>query len=121
MNTLNGIDIGDLVLSPSLDPKIDVTVDKASDGSIISYEKDRLYENFSLTGGEDWGLVPYSVMMNIKSMASVKKATYLLIYNNISYIVRFRIEDVPVISGDPVNEHLKESSFNNVEFKLMEV
>lgn len=121
MNTLNGIDLGDLVLSTSLDPKIDVVVDKASDGSLLSYERDRLYENYSLRGGEDWGLLDFSDMMTIKQMASIKKATYSLIYNSVSYIVRFRNEDIPVISGEPFNEHLQESPFKNIEIKIMEV
>lgn len=121
MNTLNGIDIGDLVLSASLDPRVDAVVDKASDGSLLSYEKDRLYENYSLRGGEDWGLLSFSDMMTIKQMASVKKAIYSLIYNSVSYIVRFRTEEIPVISGEPFNEHLQESSFKNVEIKIMEV
>lgn len=120
MNTLDGIDLGDIVLETPLNPKLDSIINIASDGSVIVYEKDRLYDMLRLYGGDDWGFVDFTTMSLLKSMASVKGATYSLIYDTKSYIVRFRTEESP-IRGTPINPHVSESEYNNIEILLMEV
>ncbi len=67
MNTFNGINIGDLVLEKSWSPKIDTVVDYASDGSVITYEKDRLWEKYILRGGESWGWLSSTVLQQLST------------------------------------------------------
>ena len=121
MNTLNGIDIGDLVLEKSWSPAIDTVIDYASDGSIITYEKDRLWKNCSLYGGENWGWLSLTTLQQLSTFASQKGGTFSLIYNGDTHIIRFRTEEQDVIKASPINSHNPLSDYNNIEIKLMEV
>ena len=121
MNTFNRINIGDLVLEKSWSPKIDTVVDYASDGSVITYEKDRLWENYLLRGGESWGWLSSTVIEQLSTCSSEKGGIFSLIYNGITHIMRFRTEESDCIKAVPVNPHNPLSDYNNIEIKLMEV
>lgn len=122
MNSLGGIDIGDLILVRPLNPPQQVTTKTACDGSLIAYEKDLLYSPLSLVGGDNWGLLTSSQIDTFTNMASVKGGIYELIYDSVYYTVRFMKED-SAISAEMINPHLIKNKikYKNVTIKLMEI
>ncbi|MBF0497602.1 MAG: hypothetical protein HQK58_13670 [Deltaproteobacteria bacterium] len=55
-----------------------------------------------LVGGPDQGWIDRDTLKTLQRLASVPNATYLLTYENISFIVRFRTEEPPTISAKPI-------------------
>lgn len=121
MNSFNGIDIGDLVLSKAWSPKIIAVVDYASDTSLITYEKDRSWTNCTLYGGESWGWLSEDILTQLSLLASEKGSTFPLVYSGVTHIVRFRTELQDVIKATPVNPHSLVTEYNNIEIQLTEV
>lgn len=119
MNSLNGIDLGDLVLHKQLNPNISMVVEISDNGREIIYAKDQKFRKLLLYGGDNWGLISNSVMEQLQELGEVFMEIYELIYQGTSYMVRFRNEEES-IKGTPFNPHIPTSDFNNVEILLME-
>jgi len=104
---------------------INTVIDTANDGSLIIYEKEIKYSPVTLIGGSTWGGLTLSVLNAVKVLASVVGGTYTLTYAGVTSTVRFRMEDIPVISADPIannrSDKLDTDYYNNIEIKLMEV
>lgn len=122
--TLDGVDITGLIIEDEFLTNISGTAQEANDGSLIIYEQNIQFKDLFLVGGSDWGWLDRSTMVSLYSMANVGGATYGLDYEGILYTVRFKSEDIPVISGDRL---IKRSNpavtdyYNNIILKLMEI
>lgn len=122
--TLNGINLEGLIIDDDYDLKIDTIFQKSCNGSPILYSKERTFKNINLIGGSDWGWVSKYNLNLLKSIASVQNATYELNYENNIYKVRFRTEEPPVISANPLikRPNIQNTDYNNnILIKLMEV
>lgn len=122
--TLEGIDITGLVLTEDFGSNIQGVVQTANDGSLIVYEQEISFNDKTLMGGDDWGWLSYTILNQLKALANVIGATYTLDYDGTVYIVRFKSEDIPVISGDKLINRSNtdnEDFYNNIMIKLMEV
>jgi len=122
--TLESIDITGLVISDEFMTSISGVTQVANDGSLIVYEQEIKFNDIILIGGSDWGWLDRATMASLHSMANVLDATYELDYEGTSHTVRFKSEDIPVISGDQLIKRSNVTStdyYSNVIIKLMEV
>lgn len=123
--TLEGIDIGDLVLADEFGfSPVQAQVSPTIGGGLVIWEKPRSGRPLDLVGGSDFGWLQRSVLLQVKVLAAVANATYTLIFNGSTYRVRFRHEDGAAVSGTPLvprPNHADGDYYNNVTIKLMEV
>ncbi len=122
--TLEGIDITGLVRVAEFQVEVEGESQRANDGSIIVYEQEVYGGDFTLGGGDNWGWLTFDTLTSLKALANVVGGTYTLDYEGSIHIVRFRSEDIPVISGDPliVRSNVENGDYyNNIVLKLMEV
>ena len=122
--TLEGIDITGLVFEEDFNTKLIGVTQVANDGSLIVYEQSVGFMDLILIGGDDWGWLTRETMRSLRDLASASGSVYQLDYDGEIYTVRFKSEDIPVISG---NSLIKRSNaedtdyYNNIVLKLMEV
>jgi len=122
--TLEGVDITGLVFLDDFNTDIKGEVQTANDGSVIVFEQEVSFRDKTLIGGDDWGWLTYSILNELKVLANIGGATYVLNYDGSVYTVRFRSEDIPVLSGDKLIQRSNtdnEDYYNNILIKLMEV
>lgn len=79
---------------------------------------------FDLVGGAEMGHIQHSILESLHTLAKREDAEYLLHYHGEPIWVRFRHEDPPVISAEPLVpriNHEDTDNYNNVRLKFMEV
>ena len=122
--TLESIDLTGLVIEEEFMTSVFGTTQVANDGSLIVYEQPISFNDLILIGGSDWGWLPRSTMLSLKAMADIINSTYSLDYEGTIYTVRFKSEDIPVISGDSLIKRSNAAStdyYNNIMIKLMKM
>lgn len=105
MITLGGITLSnDMYLEPAHGwTGVAASVERSLGGSLIIWESElEGGESFDLVCVENMGWVPYSILVQIKALASVVGATYTLAYRTETFTVRFRNEDTPVLDMTPI-------------------
>ena len=121
---IESADVTGLVMNDVFPTGIDAVSETSSAGSLIIYERNKSFFNIDLVGGSDYGWLSLTVMNEIQSMSETMGAVYVLDYEGALYNVRFRNEDLPVISGEKtINRSNQEVSdfYNNIIIKLMGV
>ena len=105
MITLGGIALSnDMYLEPSHGwTGVAASIQRSLGGNLIVWESElEGGESFDLVCLENMGWVPYSTLIQIKTLASVVGASYTLIYRAETFTVRFRNEDTPVLEMIPI-------------------
>ncbi|RPI56439.1 MAG: hypothetical protein EHM49_00155 [Deltaproteobacteria bacterium] len=105
MITLGGITLpNDMYIVPAHGwTGVVAEVERSLGSSLIIWENNiQGGEVFDLVCTASMGWISYSVLMQIKALASVAKATYTLVYRTETFTVRFRSEDPPVLDIEPI-------------------
>lgn len=105
MITLGGISLSnDMYLEPVHGwTGVAASVERSLGGNLIIWESEvEGGESFDLVCLENMGWIPYSVLLQIKVLASVVGASYTLVYRTETFTVRFRNEDSPVLEMTPI-------------------
>lgn len=123
--------IGSIVLPDTLsmeeaygNPLVVASVDLTIAGTPIIHEQSILGRSITLVGDEDRGWIDFSILQDLIAIASVVNAQYTLLFEGQSFNIRFRHEDSPVISAEPIvarPNHAATDQFNNVVINLMEL
>lgn len=104
---------------------VDAQVEKALDGAPLVYEQVIFVgDKFDLVGGSDFAPVKRSALKSIQSLAMVPNAQYTLNYEGENSLVRFRNEDPPAVSADPirpVSDPDDNAYYKNLRIKLMRI
>ena len=78
-----------------------------------------------LVGGElDGDQISKKDLESLQDLAGIADATYTLRFNDTSYTVRFRNEDIPAITAKPIVPRAKKGQYeyyNSIRIKLMVV
>jgi hypothetical protein len=123
--TLEGIDLGDLVIIDEFDfSPVSAQVSETIGGGLVIWEQTRSGAPLDLAGGPDFGWLTRSVLLQVKVLSAVPNATYTLIFNGATRRVRFRHEAGAPVSATPLvarPNHSDTDYYNNVQIKLMEV
>ena len=93
-------------------------------GKPITTEHAVTGEPITLVGEADRGWISFLDLQNLRILASVPGAVYVLNFEGVTSNVRFRHEDQPVISADPIvprPNHDPTDQFNNVVINLMKI
>lgn len=125
MNSLEGIDIEDLVIDKEFESSsVRSQVAESIGCGLIIWEKTRSGKSIDLVGGADFGWLMRSTLTSMQLLADVPGATYTLLYAGSSRNVRFRKEDGAPISATPIvpRPNPEETDlYRNITIKLMEV
>ena len=124
MITLESIDITGLIVADDFTTNVFGVTQRANDGSLIVYEQENKYKDIILIGGSDWGWLTRSIMNQLHALANGISVSYELDYEGVLSTVRFKSEDIPVISGTPlIKRSNKEDAdyYNDIVLKLMQV
>jgi hypothetical protein len=122
---LGGITLPDVVLDQEFGrQEVEAIVEYALDGTPIVWTQSSIGSPLVLTGGEDWGWITRSVLLQLQALARIPGATYTLDYEGTEYTVRFRHENAPVLEASPLlprpNQDVTDF-YNNVKIYLMGV
>jgi hypothetical protein len=74
-------------------------------------------------GGEDFAWITRGDLITLQTMANAINTTYTLRFNGEVHTVRFRHEEPPVISAEPLVERINHTAtdwYKNLYIKLME-
>jgi hypothetical protein len=122
--SLSGILLPDLVLSDDFGwTGIVGSSERSLGGRPIVFEAAISGRPLDLYGGPDFGWITKSTLAQLVSLASVPFQSFTLVYEGASYNVRFRHEDSPAISADPLIPRPNSEDtdyYNNVLIKLKE-
>jgi len=123
---LDTVTLPDLVFeSPFAAPPVAAVVEQSIARTPIVFESEApAGRHINLVGGFDWAWIEKSVLDDLYALASVAGATYVLNFEGETFTVRFRHEDPPVISADPIVPRpnaADDDEYRNVLIKLMEV
>ena len=115
----------DLIIDEEFDPPVTAHVEQSIINTPIVFETEKASgQAITLTGGDDTGWITRTTLLALKALASVPGATYTLNYEGAAYTVRFRNEDRPAVSAEPVVARPNAAGtdyYRNVTIKLMEV
>ena len=102
--TLNGYDISGLIMENDITPiGVRSTVEKTLSGGLVIWEQaEQAGRSFDLVGGSDFGWLTRSVLLNLRTIASVPGATYTLVMEGVTSTVRFRNEAAPAVTAKPI-------------------
>jgi len=121
--TLEGIALPDLVIPDEFaQTKVRSVFNETLGGSAVVWESPRVVKYIDLVGGSDFGFITRNVLITLRTMADVPGAMYELVYENVSYTVRFRNEDGGGIEASPVIARPNQVSadyYNNVRLKFV--
>jgi hypothetical protein len=123
------IQLGDLVLPDVLwtDRRasvIESQTSKTLTGNVIVWEQSTHIRPITLSGGEDYAWISAADLDTLFAMSQVPNATYELIYEGETHLVRFRNEEPPAVDAVPISGRPNEAStdeYKNLIIKLMEV
>ena len=125
MNTLGGIDIGDLRQeSPFAFTGVRAVVTETLGGSPVIWEGAYTGQGMDLVGDSSGGWLSKVALTSLLSLASVPGGVYVLSLNGVSYDVRFRNEDYPAIEHEqvfPLADDESDDPYYNIRIKLMVV
>ena len=99
---LNGIELPHLVMEPDIFITIAATVDRTIQGKVLVTEQIIQGQIFDLVGGDNWGWMNRTTMLELIDILNVVNQTYTLDYNSTQYNVRFRYEDGAPIEATPI-------------------
>ena len=124
MVTLDGIQLPDLVIEDEFGfTGISSVVEHSLSGKPIIWEQKIGGKPITLKGTNRDAWIARSTLQQIHALATVVGAYYILNYESRIYSVRFRNEDVPVITATPITprpNHDSNDYYNNLLIKLME-
>ena len=113
-----------IVDEPQGNPLIVSNADVTIGGNLIITEQSVVGRPITLSGDVDRGWIALSVLKALKDLAKVPGASYTLILESEILTVRFRHEQQPVISAEPIIPRANAAptdQFNNVVINLMEL
>lgn len=93
-------------------------------GAPIVWEQELQAKPMDLVGGGDFAWIKRSVLLQLYSIANVPGSIYSLDYNGTTYQVRFRNEEPPVITAQPIVGRVNsdgEDYYCNLIVKLLEL
>lgn len=76
-----------------------------------------------LIGADDYGWIDRATLLQVTALASIPNTSYTLVFEGVSYTVRFRNEE-GAIEAEPIiprSNHASGDYYNNVRIRLMEV
>ena len=115
----------DLIIAEAFEPPVTARVEQSVINTPIVFETEKPSgQAITLTGGEDTGWITRSTMLSLVALASVPGATYTLNYEGVTYTVRFRHEDPPVIAAEAIVPRPNAAGtdyYRNVSIRLVEV
>ncbi|MBF0607689.1 MAG: hypothetical protein HQL61_09100 [Magnetococcales bacterium] len=125
------IKLGDLVLPDDLTLDADTltwtglyaATERTLDGNLVVFESYATGRPVTLVAQQDSGWLTYEQVKALLAMASVKGATYPLVFEDNIYPVRFRNEDAPAVDVSPVlpRPNTADSDYFTGKIKLIEV
>jgi hypothetical protein len=123
---IDTVELPDLVFVDAFgEPPVAAVVEQSIINTPIVFEAESSAgRRRDLMGGMDWGWITKSVLDDLFALASVAGATYVLSYEGVSYTVRFRLEELPVLSAESIVPRPNAADadyYRNVLIKLMEV
>ena len=123
---LGGVTLPDTLslADPFGNPLIVSNADVTIGGNLIIIEQSVSGRPITIVGDADVGWIEFSVLQALKDLAKVPGASYTLTFESDVFTVRFRHEDQPVISAEPIvarPNHAATDLFNNVVINLMEL
>ena len=127
MNTLGGITLPDdcnLTPETELAPQVAAIVEFSTGQAANVWEASRGGRALDVAGGEDYGWIQRTGLLDLIDLAAVPGGTYTLILHGSEYTVRFRHEAGAVIFAAPVVDYAPLTAtdyYNNLLIKLMEV
>ncbi len=121
--TLDTITLPALKMYPETFAQVELgtVAERAIDGTLHEWARSEPGFAIDLTGTANKGWITKAILDDLSDLAAVKDATYELVYESLTYNVRFRIEDKPVIEADPIRDRVPEQDsdeYNNVVIKL---
>ncbi len=121
--TLDTITLPALKMYPETFAQVELgtVAERAIDGTLHEWARSEPGFAIDLTGTANKGWITKAILDDLSDLAAVKDATYELVYEALTYNVRFRIEDKPVIEADPIRDRVPEQDtdeYNNVVIKL---
>ncbi len=122
--TLEGIDLGDLIISNEMNRLfVETKTSRTLGGTELSWSQNTNYNKLDLVGGSNFGWITRGTMLQLKTMASIPNSNYILNYEGTEMLVRFRTEDNPVSASPIIPRPNQEEMdyYNNVVLKFMEV
>ncbi|MDY6903686.1 MAG: hypothetical protein SWH61_03280 [Thermodesulfobacteriota bacterium] len=122
----DAIELPDLIFAEQFDGvPVAAVVEQSIINTPVVFESEKPSGRaIDLHGGDDWGWATHAVLNQIKALGSVAGATYTLNYEGSVFTVRFRNEDPPVISAEPLIPRPNPGDgdyYRNVVIRLMEV
>lgn len=121
--TLDSITLPDLLLDQEFSKsKVRGIAQETLGGKPVIWESARTMKSFDLVGGYSYGWIARSVLAELRVIADVVGATYILVYESDTLTVRFRSEVGDAISAFPIvgrPNHVDGDWYNNVTIKLM--
>lgn len=124
---LNGIILSGLVISDDISSgAVRAEVGETLSGRKVIWEQtSNGGRSLDLVGGSDFGWLTRADLLELSAMASVVGASYALTLSSGSTMtVRFRNEDAPAVSGQPIVARPNQAEgdeYNDVIIKVMEV
>jgi len=123
---INGIELPDLHWVERFESfGVAATTKTTRGGKVWVWEGNKSGQPITLKGDVDMGWFTHNQYAQIKALAEVPNATYLLELFDLSTTVRFRNEDPPAINGEWVIDYTAEPEnadlIGNIEIKLMVV
>jgi len=124
--TLNGIDLGGLVISDAIawsGVRTDVAKTLAG-GMVIWEQREYIGEEITLVGGDTWGCLQLSTLKSLLELSKIVGGRYTLNTGVETIMVRFMTEAPPVIEGKPLVAIPNQAStdwYQNITIKLMAV
>ncbi|MBV6340177.1 hypothetical protein [Candidatus Magnetobacterium casense] len=125
------IKLGDLTLPDDLTLDNDAitwtglyaATDRTLGGNLVVYESYAEGRPLTLVAAANSGWLTYEQVKELLAMASVKGATYPLIFEDDTYIVRFQNEDSPSVDVTPIlpRPNTADEDYFTGKIKLIEV
>jgi len=105
---------------------VEAETERAKAGNVIAFERSISGRAIDLNGDPEGAWMTYAEIQALRSLAAVPGAVYDLDLHGEAKKVRFRHEESPVITADPVldkrtTDPADTQYFNNVKIKMMEV
>jgi hypothetical protein len=123
--TLEGIVLPDLTIENETSwTGVQCIVDRALSGDPIVWEQEMEGKPIDLIGRSNTAWITRGTLLEIRDLAKVSSAVYVLDYEGIITNVRFRHEEGDVVSALPLVERPNPSDddwYSDVRIKLMEV
>jgi hypothetical protein len=124
---LNDLFLRGMYILDNIDVGEDVIVNKSVSGTPVIFSRRRYFKDITIMGGENSGVLSLLDWEILQGYAENQNALTLLVISEDNeeeeFIVRFKKEDLPFISGEKITPIIKDglTFYKNIVIKLMDI